>query len=88
MAHTLINAFEVPPGADEEFVAGWERARAYLAERDAFHSTALYRALRADVALRFVNIAVIDAPAVWRDAVEDPGSVGKRLLVSSAGTVR
>ena len=43
---TLINPLEVPPEADEAFVAGWER------------ESALYRALRADVDFRFVEIAI------------------------------
>ena len=46
---TLINPLEVPPEADEAFVAGWER------------ESTLYRALRADVDFRFVEIASEDA---------------------------
>jgi hypothetical protein len=72
-ATVLIEAFEVPPDADAAFVAGWERARAFLAERDAARASALHRALRADVALRFVHTALVDSPAAWRDAVQ-PGA--------------
>jgi heme-degrading monooxygenase HmoA len=54
----LIIAFEVPVGADEAFIAGWERARARLVE------PALHRALRPDVAFRFV--AVARAGSAWR----------------------
>jgi hypothetical protein len=48
---TLITAFEVPPEADEAFLASWEGA-------------GLYRALRADVDFRFVAIAdaIADVP--------------------------
>ena len=45
MTATLINAFEVPPEADESFIAGWERARDFLATRHGFSVTALHRAL-------------------------------------------
>jgi heme-degrading monooxygenase HmoA len=69
---TLITAFEVPPGADEPFVAGWERARDFLAARDAFRATALHRALRRDLELRFVEVATVDSPDAWRRAIADP----------------
>ena len=57
---TLINPFEVPPGADEAFVAGWRRARDFLASREGFSATTLHRALRPDAEFRFVNVARID----------------------------
>ena len=69
---TLINAFEVPPDADEPFIAGWERARDFLAARRGFQTTALHRALRADADFRFVNVAQVDSPQAWRDAISDP----------------
>ena len=42
---TLINAFEVPREADESFIAGWERARGFLATREGFAATALHLGL-------------------------------------------
>jgi hypothetical protein len=45
---TLIELFEVPPEADEAFLADWRAARA---------GATLYRALRDDVPVRFVSIA-------------------------------
>ena len=75
----LINAFEVPPEADEPFVAGWERARDFLAGRDGFRSTALHRALRPDAEFRFVNIAQVDSPEAWRDAIADPAFPGGKM---------
>jgi heme-degrading monooxygenase HmoA len=57
MAVTLITAFEVPPDADEAFVAGWRRARDLV-------TATLHRALRADVDFRFVEVAQVEtAPA-------------------------
>jgi heme oxygenase (mycobilin-producing) len=48
---TLITAFEVPPDADEAFVSAWKPRGS------------LYRALRADVDFRFVEVAEADEPA-------------------------
>jgi heme-degrading monooxygenase HmoA len=73
---TLINVFEVPPGADERFIAGWERARDFLASKAGFLATSLHRALRPDVDFRFVNVAQVDSPQAWRDAISDPSFPG------------
>jgi heme-degrading monooxygenase HmoA len=59
---TLIAAYQVPPGADDDFVARWERERTADAEGD----VALYRALRRDVDFRFV--AVEDSAEAEADA--------------------
>jgi heme-degrading monooxygenase HmoA len=53
----LINAFEVPAQADEQFVTGWERMRNFLAAQEGYLSTALHRSLAPDARFRFVNIA-------------------------------
>jgi heme-degrading monooxygenase HmoA len=44
-------------------VAGWERAKI------AFSSTALHRALRADVTLRFVTVARVESSAMGEETV-------------------
>ena len=76
---TLINAFEVPAEADEAFVAGWERARDFLAGRDGFSATALHRALRPDADFRWVNVARVESADAWRRAIADPGFPGGRM---------
>ena len=76
---TLINAFEVPPEADEPFVGGWERARDFLATREAFSATALHRALREDVEFRFVNVARVESPQAWREAISAPAFPGGKM---------
>src|SRR3954471_14522732 len=76
---TLINAFEVPPDADEPFVAGWERARDFLATKDGFGATALHRALRDDAEFRFVDVARVDSPEAWRRAISDPEFHGRKM---------
>jgi hypothetical protein len=78
-ALTLINAFEVPPDADDAFVAGWERAGDFLAAKDAYQATALHRALRPDVDFRFVNVARVESPQAWKEAVSDPAFPGQKL---------
>jgi hypothetical protein len=57
----LINVFNVPPAADEAFMADWERVRESLAAQDGFGGIALFRALRSDVDHRYVDIARVDA---------------------------
>jgi heme-degrading monooxygenase HmoA len=69
---TLINLFEVPGGVDTEFVAAWERARDFLAERDGFAATALHRSLSPDAEFRFVNVAEVNSVEAWQAAVQDP----------------
>jgi len=75
----LINAFEVPPEVDRPFIAGWERARDFLATKDGFRATALHRALRQDADFRFVNVARVDSPEAWRRAISDPAFPGEEM---------
>ena len=75
----LINAFEVPPEADEPFIAGWERARDFLATKRGFSATALHRALRPDADFRFVNVARVESPDAWREAISDPAFPGGQM---------
>jgi heme-degrading monooxygenase HmoA len=67
----LISAFEVPPDADDAFIAGWEHARDSLTRRDGAGATALHRALRRDAEFRFVNVAVFESAEAWRQAISD-----------------
>ena len=53
----LINAFEVPPGDAENFIAAWEKTRDYLQTQPGYVDTALHQAARPDVEFQFVNIA-------------------------------
>jgi heme-degrading monooxygenase HmoA len=71
-AVVIINAFEVPADADEPFLAGWQRATDFLETRGGFTKTALHQALREDADFRFVNIASVDSPQAWREAINDP----------------
>lgn len=53
---TLINAFEVPAAADEEFVTAWNRARDQLAVQPGYGGTTLHRALAPSARFRYVNV--------------------------------
>jgi heme-degrading monooxygenase HmoA len=68
-AVVLINLFEVPPGADERFVAGWEQARDFLQGQDGYLSTELHRSLAADADFRFVNVGRYQSPQDFQAAV-------------------
>ena len=72
----LINLFEVPAGADEGFVAAWERARDFLAAQDGYRSTALHQSLAPDAEFRFVNVAEWASPAAFQAATAKPDFPG------------
>lgn len=60
----LINAFEVPEGRDDEFIAGWTAACEFLDAQPGYLGTALHEAVAPGSAFRFVNVAR------WRTADE------------------
>jgi len=67
----LISAFEVPADEDAAFIASWEQARDLLGQREGATLPVLHRALRPDVALRFVSVARVESPKAWRQAIGD-----------------
>ena len=69
---TLINPFEVPANADEDFIARWEKARDFLREQPGYVETRLHRSLRPDARFRFVNIALWDSPRAFQQAMAQP----------------
>jgi heme-degrading monooxygenase HmoA len=68
----LINAFEVPEGADEAFLKGWERSRDFLATQEGYLSTRLHRSLSPDADFRFVNVALWESAQAFRHATSRP----------------
>jgi heme-degrading monooxygenase HmoA len=68
---TLINPCEVPEGEDERFVAGWEGARAALADQRGYLGTRLHRAV-GESDLRFVNLARWSSPLMFARATQRP----------------
>jgi heme-degrading monooxygenase HmoA len=68
-AATLFNLFEVPTGAEERFLAGWQRARDFIDERGGLAATTLHQSITPHAEFRFVNVAEIDSVETWRGAV-------------------
>ena len=73
MAHAvLINVFEVPERQDEEFMAGWEKARQFMEQQRGYVSTALHRNLDPTARFRYVNVAVWETPEDFYAALNNP----------------
>jgi heme oxygenase (mycobilin-producing) len=68
----LINAFEVPQGADEGFLAGWQRQCDFLRAHEGYLSTRLHRSLSPDADFRYVNVALWQSAQAFRDATSQP----------------
>jgi heme oxygenase (mycobilin-producing) len=69
----LINAFEVPEGEDEAFLAYWEQTREFLSGQEGYLSTRLHRSLSPGAEFRFVNIALWESPEAFQAATSQPG---------------
>jgi heme-degrading monooxygenase HmoA len=69
----LINAFEVPPDHDEQFVREWELARDFLATQPGYIETALHRSLAPNADFRYINVARWRTPADFQSAIQSDG---------------
>jgi heme oxygenase (mycobilin-producing) len=69
----LINAFEVPAGDTENFVAAWEKTRDYLQTQPGYVDTALHQAATPDAEFQFVNIARWRTADDFMAATQSPG---------------
>jgi heme-degrading monooxygenase HmoA len=63
----LIDPFEVPDGADDEFLAAWEGAREAVAGQHGYLGTRLHRSPGA-ADFRFVNVARWSSPLMFARA--------------------
>lgn len=70
---TLINSFEVPRAAADDFIAAWEQARDYLQAQPGYLETALHQALTPEADFQFVNIARWRSAADFAAAIQSPG---------------
>jgi heme oxygenase (mycobilin-producing) len=70
---TLINAFEVPPHADEQFVAAWSRARDLLAPQPGYGGATLHRSLTPGARFRYINLGHWQTLDHFRAATETAG---------------
>jgi heme-degrading monooxygenase HmoA len=82
MAQTiLINAFEVPEGQDEAFLAGWEESRKIMARQPGYVSTRLHQSLDPEARFRYVNVAVWESPQAFQAALESRDFTANRERV-------
>jgi heme-degrading monooxygenase HmoA len=70
---TLINAFEVPERADEQFVSAWYRARTALEAQPGYGGAALHRSVAPMTPYRFVNIGQWESLTAFTRAIESAG---------------
>jgi heme oxygenase (mycobilin-producing) len=70
---TLINAFEVPATADDQFVSHWMRARDALASKAGYVDAKLHRSLAPGARFRFVNIGRWASLQAFRAGTRDAG---------------
>jgi len=77
----LINPFEVSahPDADDQFVAQWEQARAFLQRQDGYLATTLHRSLTSDAEFRFINVARWRSPHAFQQAMACPEFPGRQM---------
>lgn len=67
---TLINAFEVPMGREEEFLSGWRAVADHLAGEPGYRRTQLHRNIGPHAEYAFVNIAEWDSAEQFRAATQ------------------
>jgi heme-degrading monooxygenase HmoA len=65
----LIDAFEVPPEADERFAGGWDAARRLLSDRRGYLGTRLHRSV-GPADFRFVDVARWSSPLMFSRALQ------------------
>lgn len=69
---TLINAFTVPSEESECFLRRWRDNARMMATRPGFIRARMYRSLRADAELRFVNVAEWASEQALGEATANP----------------
>ena len=65
----LIKPFEVPAGEDDAFLAGWDAARATLAQQQGYLGARLHRAT-GPADFRFINLARWSSPLMFSRALQ------------------
>lgn len=69
----LINAFEVPEGGADRFIAAWLKTRDYLRSQPGYLDAALHQALSQDAEFQFVNVARWQTADDFATAMQSPG---------------
>jgi len=78
----LINPFEnIPSGADEKFIAGWQAAESHLKQQKGYVATALHQSIVENTTFRFVNVAIWASAKDFQAAVSDEAfqQIGKKI---------
>ena len=68
----LINPFEVPEDKDEEFLAEWEAAKAFMERQPGYIATRLHRSLVPNARFRFINVAEWETVESFQTALNHP----------------
>ncbi|WP_343564656.1 antibiotic biosynthesis monooxygenase family protein [Kiloniella sp. b19] len=67
-AVTLINAFSVPEGKEQEAIRFWEKAAAFMRTQPGYISTALHKSIAPDAQFELINIARWESIEAFREA--------------------
>ena len=72
MSVILINAFEVPAGADEDFLPAWDRTDEAMRAQPGIVSRRLHRSLAPQADFRYVNVAEWTTAEAFAAALRSP----------------
>jgi heme-degrading monooxygenase HmoA len=72
MSVVLVNAFEVPDGQDETFLADWRRAADWMRQQPGFLSSRLHQSLDPDAEFRYINVAEWESAEHFGKAAASP----------------
>ncbi|MBD8874659.1 antibiotic biosynthesis monooxygenase family protein [Roseibium polysiphoniae] len=67
-AVTLINAFVVPVGKEDEAISFWEQAAEFMKKQPGYISTALHQAITPDAKFQLINIAKWESADAFKKA--------------------
>jgi heme-degrading monooxygenase HmoA len=67
---TLINAFEVPAGEEEQFLKSWHETAEVLRQAPGFISTRLHESLDPQAKFRFINVAQWESAQHFQEAMK------------------
>jgi heme oxygenase (mycobilin-producing) len=79
----LINAFEVPAGEAEQFIAAWEKTRDYLQTQPGYVDTALHQSVAPDAEFQFVNVARWESAETFLAATQSSGFLDAAVGLTS-----
>jgi heme-degrading monooxygenase HmoA len=72
MSVVLVNAFEIPDGQEEKFLADWRHAADWMRQQPGFVSSRLHQSLDPDAEFRYVNVAEWESADHFRKAAASP----------------